>query len=97
MAHSVVELMVVMANLASGGCRGESYARPGTASRVAVLELLLGRHPYTGSRTRLTEDWRLHSGRRGDVLSIWVSIVLGMTLQCSGWQTVTGMAAQDRR
>jgi hypothetical protein len=41
MAHSVMELIAVLANLASGGRRGKSCARPGAASRVAVWELLV--------------------------------------------------------
>jgi hypothetical protein len=36
MAYSVVELMVVLTNLAPSGRRGESCACPGAASRVAV-------------------------------------------------------------
>jgi hypothetical protein len=86
MAHSAVELTVVMANLAFGGRRGGSCARPGADSRVAVLELWFGRRPYAGSRARLTEDRRPHNGRRGDVPSTWVPTVLGMTLQCLGWR-----------
>jgi hypothetical protein len=39
MAHGVVELMVVLTNLASVGRRGESCTRLGAASRVAVWEL----------------------------------------------------------
>jgi hypothetical protein len=69
MAHSVVELTVVSANLTSGGRRGGSCARPGATSRVLAIELLLGRGPYADSRVRLTEDWRPHSGGRVDVLS----------------------------
>jgi hypothetical protein len=86
MAYSVVELTVVLTNLASGGRRGESCARPGAASKVAALELLFGRSSYTGSRAGLTEDWSPQNGRRGDVPSIWVPTVLGMTLQCMGWR-----------
>jgi hypothetical protein len=41
MAHGVVELIVVLANLAPGGRRGESCTHPGAASRVAVWELLV--------------------------------------------------------
>jgi hypothetical protein len=41
MAHRVMELMVVLANLASGGRHGESCALPGAALRVAVSELLV--------------------------------------------------------
>jgi hypothetical protein len=41
MAHSVTELMVVLVNLAPDGLRGESYTRPGAASRVAACELLV--------------------------------------------------------
>jgi hypothetical protein len=86
MAYSVVELTVVLTNLASGGRYGESCARPEAALRVAALELLFGRGPYTGSRAGLTEDRSPQNGRRGDVSSIWVPTVLGMTLQCPGWR-----------
>jgi hypothetical protein len=41
LAHSIAELMVVLVNLAPGGRRGESYTRPGAASRVAAWELLV--------------------------------------------------------
>jgi hypothetical protein len=41
MVHSVVELMVVLENLASGRRRGKSCACPGVASRVATWELLV--------------------------------------------------------
>jgi hypothetical protein len=41
MTHSVVELTVVLLNFASGRHRGESYARPGEASRVVAWELLV--------------------------------------------------------
>jgi hypothetical protein len=41
MAHSVMELIVVLVNLASGGRRGESCARLGAASRVAAWDLLV--------------------------------------------------------
>jgi hypothetical protein len=85
MAHSVVELTVVLANLASGGHCGGSYACPGAVSRAVALELLLGRRPYIDSRAQFMEEWRLHSGGRGDVPSSWVPTVLGMTLQCLGW------------
>jgi hypothetical protein len=49
-----------------------------------VLQLLLGRCPYTDSRARLTEERRPHSGSHVDVSSFWVPTVLGMTLQCLG-------------
>jgi hypothetical protein len=41
MAHNVVELTVVLTNLASGGRRGESCDRPGVASRVVARQLLV--------------------------------------------------------
>jgi hypothetical protein len=82
MAHSIMELTVVLANLASVRRRGGSCARPGVVSRAVVLELLLSRSPYADSRARLTEDRRPHSGGRGDVPSTWIPTVLGMTLQC---------------
>jgi hypothetical protein len=36
MAYNIVELMVVLMNIAPSGRRGESCAYPGAASRVAV-------------------------------------------------------------
>jgi hypothetical protein len=86
MAYSVMELTTVLANLAPGRHRGGSCARPGAASRGAALESSFDRGPYANSRTWLTEDRKLHSGRRGDVLSTWIPTVLGMTLQCLGWR-----------
>jgi hypothetical protein len=80
MAHNVVELTIVPANLASGWHRGGSYARPRSASRVVVMELLLGRHPYVDSGVQLTGGRRSHSGGSGNVPSSWVPTVLGMTL-----------------
>jgi hypothetical protein len=41
MVHSVVELTVVLANLAFGEHHGESWASPGAALRVAAWELLV--------------------------------------------------------
>jgi hypothetical protein len=41
MVHSVMESTAVLANLASGGRRGEFCACPGAASRVATWELLV--------------------------------------------------------
>jgi hypothetical protein len=41
MAHNVVELMVVVENLASGGRRGESCACSEATSRVAAWKLLV--------------------------------------------------------
>jgi hypothetical protein len=80
MAHSVMELTVVLANLVSGERRGGSCACPGVVSRVVALELLLGRRSYADSRGRLREERRPHNGGRGDVPSTWVPTVLGMTL-----------------
>jgi hypothetical protein len=39
MAHSAVELMAVLTNLAHVGRRGESCTCPGAASKVVVWEL----------------------------------------------------------
>jgi hypothetical protein len=50
-----MESTIVLTNLASGGHRGQSCARPGAASRVVALELLFGHHPYADSRARLTK------------------------------------------
>jgi hypothetical protein len=54
MAHSTCDLMVVLANLGLGRHCGGSCACPGAASRVVVLESLLGRRPYASSRVCLT-------------------------------------------
>jgi hypothetical protein len=86
MAYNVVELISVLANLAFGRHRDGSCARLGATSRVVASGLLFDRRPYVNSRAWLTEDRRLHSGGRGDVLSTWVSTLLGMTLQCPGWR-----------
>jgi hypothetical protein len=84
MAHNAGDSMAILANLALGRHRGGSYACPGAALRVVVLELSSDRRPYTGLRVWLTEDRRLHSGRRGHVPSPWVPTVLGMVPQCLG-------------
>jgi hypothetical protein len=85
MVYNATERMVVLTNLASGGRRGESCARPGATSRVHCGNLLFGRHPYASSRVGLTEGWRLHNSGCGDVLSSWAPTAPGMVLQCSGW------------
>jgi hypothetical protein len=85
MAHSVEQLTTVLANLAPGRRRGGSYACPRAASRVVAPESSFGRRPYANSRAWLTRDQKLHNSRRGDIPSVWVPTVLGMTLQCSGW------------
>jgi hypothetical protein len=41
MAHNVVVLIVILTNLASSGCRGESCALLGVVSRVVARELLV--------------------------------------------------------
>jgi hypothetical protein len=51
-----------------------------------VSESSLDHRPYANLRAWLTEDRRLHNGRRGDVLSIWIPTVLRMTLQFLGWR-----------
>jgi hypothetical protein len=95
MAHSVVELTVVLTKLASGGRRGESCARPGVALRVVAPELLFSRRPCADSRAVLTEDWRPHNGGRGTVPSVWVPTVLGMLLQCLRWPRRAGGDWED--
>jgi hypothetical protein len=46
---------------------------------------LFGRHPYADSRVWLTEGREVHSHRRGNVLSSWVPVALGMAAQGPGW------------
>jgi hypothetical protein len=77
--------MAVLVNLGPGMRRGGSYACPGVASRVVVLEFLLGRCPYASSRVLLTKVPKLHSSRRGSVPSAWVPTTLEMALQYPGW------------
>jgi hypothetical protein len=91
MAHNVVELMVVLANLASGRCRGESCARPGVASRVAVWELLV----WLPSVRRL-EGWA-DGGHEAAHQQAWrCPVVLGS--HGTGNDTaVPGMATQGQR
>jgi hypothetical protein len=90
MAHSVVELMVVLANLASGRRRGESCARPAAASRVVVWELLVWL-PFVRRFEGSTDGRpRPHSSQRDDVPSIWVPTMSRMTLQRSGWRHSDG-------
>jgi hypothetical protein len=102
MAHSAVELMVVLTNLAPVGHCGESCARPGAASRVVVWEL-----PVWSSSVRWLDgaaDGRLedaqqrawqrlvvlgsHSARDG-------AAVPGMTVQRRGWPHGAGVGAGD--
>jgi hypothetical protein len=86
MAHSVLELMVVLENLASGGRRGDSYACPGAASRVATWELLVWSPSVRrlegwadgGPEVAQRRAWRCPSSR--------APTVPGMTLQCLGWR-----------
>jgi hypothetical protein len=47
-----------------------------------MVEFSSDRRPYTSSRVWLMGNRKLNSGRRGDVPSAWVPIVLGMALQC---------------
>jgi hypothetical protein len=75
----------VLANLVPGTRRGGFCACSGVASRVVVLEFLLGRRPYASSRVRLTGDRELHNDRHGGVPPAWVLTVLGMALQCPRW------------
>jgi hypothetical protein len=80
MAHSVVDLMVVLENLAPGGRRGESCAHPGAASRVMVRELLVGSRLYARSRVGLTKGRRKCSGGHDGVPSSQAPTVSGMML-----------------
>jgi hypothetical protein len=102
MAHSVIESTVVLANLASSGCRGESCACPGAASRVVVRELLvwspsvrlLEGRADGGSEDVQQRVWRcpiipgFHSA--GDDVA-----VLGMAAQWRGWPYRAGSDGGD--
>jgi hypothetical protein len=44
-----------------------------------------GRRPYAGSKVQMTRGRKVHSSRRGGVLSPRTPIASGMALQCPGW------------
>jgi hypothetical protein len=69
MTHSASDSMVVLANLATGRCRGGSCACPGTTLRLVALGLLSDWRSYIDSRAWLMGNQKLHSGWHGDVLS----------------------------
>jgi hypothetical protein len=54
------------------------------------MSLLFGHRPYVGWRVVLTEGWKLHNSRCGDVLSSWAPTMSEMALQCSGWWHSSG-------
>jgi hypothetical protein len=89
LAHSVVELMVVLENLASGGRRGES-CDSGAASTVVARELLVW-----FPSVRLLEGWA-DGGSEDAQWRVWwclssrASTVPGMTLKCPGWPQRAG-------
>jgi hypothetical protein len=84
MVHSVAELMAVLANLVPAGRRDESCSRIGAASRGLCGNFPFDRHPYADSRVRLTGGRKVHSSRRGGVLSSRAPTRSGMALQCLG-------------
>jgi hypothetical protein len=86
MAHSDVELMVVLENLAFGGRRGESCARPGEALRVVVWELLV----WSSSIRRL-EGWADGRPEAAQRRAWWRPVVLG-SHSTEGDAAVPGMA-----
>jgi hypothetical protein len=45
-----------------------------------------GRRPYADSRVQLTGGRKVHSSRRGGVLSPCTPTASGMALQCPGWR-----------
>jgi hypothetical protein len=84
MVFSATEWMAVLANLASGGCRGESCACPGAVSRVMSWEPLVWSLPMRwadgGLEVTQRQAWRC-------------LVVLGSHSAQDGG-TATGMAAQ---
>jgi hypothetical protein len=49
-----------------------------------------GRRPYADSRVQLTGGRKVHSSRRGGVLSSRALTASGMGLQCPGWRRGSG-------
>jgi hypothetical protein len=89
--HSVVELMVVLENLASGGCCGKSCACPGAASRVATWELLV----WSPSVRRL-EGWA-EGGPEAAQQRAWRCPVVPGSHSAWDGSTVAGMDAQSQK
>jgi hypothetical protein len=83
MAHSVVELMVFMENLASGGHHGESCDCPGAASRVVVHEIFV-----RSTSVHLLEGWA--DGGSEDVQRRvwWCPVIPGLTVGTKNRKTV---------
>jgi hypothetical protein len=91
MAHSVVELMVVLKNLASGGRRGESCGCPGAASRVMARELLVW-----SPSVCLLKGWA-DEGSEDAQRRVWRCPVVPDFHGTGDDAAVPGMAAQWRR
>jgi hypothetical protein len=88
--HSVMESTAVLANLASGGRRGESCVCPGAASRVVTWELLVW-----SPSVRLLEGWA--DGGSEDVQRrVWWCPVVPGFHSAGDNVAVPGMAAQWR-
>jgi hypothetical protein len=102
MAHSVVDLMVVLENLTSGRHRGESYDCPGAASRVMARELLVwspSARLLKGQADRGSEDVQQRE-RRCPVIPGSQSVgddaaVTGMAAQWRGWPHRAGSDGGD--
>jgi hypothetical protein len=90
MAHSVVELMVVLENLASGGHRGESCACPEATSRVAAWELLVW-----SPSVRQLEGWA-DGGLEDAQRRVWRCLVVMGSHNIGDDAAVLGMGAQRR-
>jgi hypothetical protein len=88
MAHSVVELTVVLENLAPGGRRGKSCARPRAASRVMARELLV-QSPSVLLLEGQADKWSEDVQRRA-----WRCPVVPGSHSAGDDATVPGMVAQ---
>jgi hypothetical protein len=90
MVHSVVELMVFMENLASGGHHGESCDCPGAASWVVAREIFV-----RSTSVHLLEGWA--DGGSEDVQRrVWRCPIIPGFHSAGDDAAVPGMVAQWR-
>jgi hypothetical protein len=88
MVYSATECMVVLMNLASGGRRGESCARPGATSRVALWKPLVW-----SSSIRQLEGWA-SGGLEIAQQQVWRCLVVLASYSAGDGAAVLRMVAQ---
>jgi hypothetical protein len=95
-AYSVVELMVVVANLAPVGCHGVSCSQERLRGWLCG-NFPFGRRPYADLRVWLAEGREVHSRGRGNVLSLGFPRRRGWLHKARDGCTAAGMVEQVQR